>query len=105
MNMRRLMSIIIAPVVSEKSNGLAEQGNRITLWVLKDATKKEIKAAVETLFETELIAVNTVRQMGKTKRFGRYMGKRQDSKKAYITLAPGQNLSLENATNISGVKN
>ena len=43
--------------------------------------------------------------MGKTKRFGRYMGKRQDSKKAYITLAPGQNLSLENATNISGVKN
>lgn len=62
--------------------------------------KKEIKAAVETLFETEVIAVNTVRQMGKTKRFGRYIGKRQDSKKAYITLAPGQNLNVENATKL-----
>lgn len=100
MNMERLMRIILAPVVSEKSNGLAEQGNRITLWVLKNATKKEIKAAVETLFETKVIAVNTVRQMGKTKRFGRYIGKRQDSKKAYITLAPGQNLNVENATKL-----
>jgi ribosomal protein L23 len=100
MNMERLMRIILAPVVSEKSNGLAERGNRITLWVLKNATKKEIKAAVETLFETEVIAVNTVRQMGKTKRFGRYIGKRQDSKKAYITLAPGQNLNVENATKL-----
>lgn len=100
MNMERLMRVILAPVVSEKSNGLAEQGNRITLWVLKNATKKEIKAAVETLFETEVIAVNTVRQMGKTKRFGRYIGKRQDSKKAYITLAPGQNLNVENASKL-----
>lgn len=100
MNMERLMRVILAPVVSEKSNGLAERGNRITLWVLKNATKKEIKAAVETLFETEVIAVNTVRQMGKTKRFGRYIGKRQDSKKAYITLAPGQNLNVENATKL-----
>ena len=100
MNMERLMRIILAPVVSEKSNGLAERGNRITLWALKNATKKEIKAAVETLFETEVIAVNTVRQMGKTKRFGRYIGKRQDSKKAYITLAPGQNLNVENATKL-----
>ena len=101
MNIERLMRVILAPVVSEKSNGLTEQGNRITLWVLKNATKKEIKAAVETLFETEVIAVNTVRQMGKTKRFGRYIGKRQDSKKAYITLAPGQNLNVENATKLT----
>lgn len=93
MNQQRLMQVILAPVVSEKSNLLAEKRNQMTFKVLPNATKQEIKAAVELLFGVEVAAVTTVTTKGKVKRFGR----RSDVKKAYVSLAAGQSLDLEAA--------
>ncbi len=98
MREERLMSVIVAPIVSEKSTRLAEGSEQFVLQVLKNATKKEIKAAVELLFDVKVQAVNTIQRAGKSKRFGRHIGHRQDTKKAYITLVPGQNLDMEAAT-------
>lgn len=97
MNQERLMKVILAPVVSEKSNMVAEKRNQITLKVLPNATKTEIKAAVELLFGVEVASVTTTTAKGKTKRFGRTIGKRSDVKKAYVSLAEGQELDLETA--------
>ena len=92
MNQQRLMQVILAPVVSEKSNLLAEKRNQMTFKVLPNATKHEIKAAVELLFDVEVASVTTTTTKGKTKRFGRTIGKRSDVKKAYVSLAAGEEL-------------
>lgn len=97
MNQQRLTQVILAPVVSEKSNMLAEKRNQMTFKVLPNATKQEIKAAVELLFNVKVDAVTTTTTKGKSKRFGRTMGKRSDVKKAYISLAAGQELDIESA--------
>ena len=97
MNQERLMQVILAPIVSEKSNMLAEKRGQVALKVLPNANKLEIKAAVESLFGVSVADVQTVSVKGKSKRFGKYMGKRQDWKKAYVTLTPGQELDLESA--------
>ena len=97
MNQQRLMNVILAPVVSEKSNLLAENRNQMTFKVLRDATKPEIKAAVELLFGVEVASVTTVTTKGKVKRFGRTLGRRSDVKKAYVNLAAGQELNLDAA--------
>lgn len=97
MNQQRLMNVILAPVVSEKSNLLAEKRNQMTFKVLRDATKPEIKAAVELLFGVEVTSVTTVTTKGKVKRFGRTLGRRSDVKKAYVNLAAGQELNLDAA--------
>ena len=97
MNQERLMKVILAPVVSEKSNLLAEKRNQMTFKVLPDATKTEIKAAVELLFEVEVVSVTTTTTKGKVKRFGRTIGRRSDVKKAYVSLVAGQELDLEAA--------
>lgn len=97
MNQERLMKVILAPIVSEKSNLLAEKRNQMTFKVLRDATKIEIKAAVELLFGVKVAAVTTVTTKGKTKRFGSRLGRRSDVKKAYVCLAEGQELNLEAA--------
>ena len=97
MNQQRLMNVILAPVVSEKSNLLAEKRNQMTFRVLRDATKPEIKAAVELLFGVEVASVTTVTIKGKVKRFGRTLGRRSDVKKAYVNLAAGQELNLDAA--------
>ena len=97
MNQEKLMKVILAPIVTEKSNLLAEKRNQISFKVLPCATKPEIKAAVELLFGVEVDAVRTVSIKGKSKRFGKHMGKRQDWKKAYVSLTPGQELDLESA--------
>lgn len=97
MNQERLMKVILAPVVSEKSNLLAEKNNQMTFKVLRDATKSEIKAAVELLFGVDVASVSTVTIKGKVKRFGRTLGRRSDVKKAYVSLVAGQELDLENA--------
>ena len=91
------MQVILAPIVSEKSNMLAEKRGQVALKVLPNANKLEIKAAVELLFGVSVAEVTTVSVKGKSKRFGKYMGKRQDWKKAYVTLTPGQELDLESA--------
>ena len=93
MNQQRLMKVILAPVVSEKSNLLAEKRNQMTFKVLPDATKAEVKAAVELLFGVQV--VTTVAIKGKVKRFGRTLGRRSNVKKAYVSLAAGQELDLE----------
>ena len=97
MNQQRLMKVILAPVVSEKSNLLAEKRNQMTFKVLPDATKQEIKAAVELLFGVEVAAVTTTTTKGKVKRFGRTIGRRSNVKKAYVSLVAGQELDLEAA--------
>ncbi|CBA08439.1 50S ribosomal protein L23 [Neisseria meningitidis] len=97
MNQQRLTQVILAPIVSEKSNVLAEKRNQMTFKVLASATKPEIKAAVELLFGVQVASVTTVTTKGKTKRFGRTLGRRSDVKKAYVSLAAGQELDLEAA--------
>lgn len=97
MNQQRLMKVILAPVVTEKSNLLSEVRKQLTFKVLPDATKPEIKAAVELLFGVQVAGVTTVTIKGKSKRFGRNVGCRSDVKKAYVSLAAGQELDLEAA--------
>jgi len=89
----RMYDIIRAPVITEKST-MGSEFNQVTFRVPLDATKPEIKAAVETLFEVKVDAVNTLRQKGKLKRFRGRLGKRSDSKKAVITLAEGSRIDV-----------
>ena len=90
----RLMQVLVAPIVSEKATHVADKTNAVTFKVLQDATKLEIKAAVELMFKVEVASVQTVTQKGKVKRFGRSMGRRDHVKKAYVSLKPGQELNF-----------
>ena len=90
----RLMQILLAPLVSEKSTMVADKHNQIVFEVLKNATKPEIKEAVETVFGVKVNAVNTLRQQGKVKRFRGIVGKRPDYKKAIVTLAEGETIDI-----------
>jgi large subunit ribosomal protein L23 len=89
----RLLKVLLAPHVSEKSTLTAENNNTMVFKVATDANKAEIKAAVEKLFEVSVEGVRTVNVKGKTKRFGQRFGKRKDWKKAYVTLAEGSNIA------------
>lgn len=97
MNNQRLMKILLAPVVSEKSTTLAEEGSQIVFKVASDATKQEVKAAVELLFSVKVASVRVLNQVGKQKRFGRTIGRRSDSRKAYVSLLPGQEINFAEA--------
>ena len=90
----RLAQVLVAPIISEKATRIAEKQNQVLFKVLRDATKPEIKAAVELMFKVEVASVQTVNQMGKTKRFGRSIGRRDHVKKAYVCLKPGQELNF-----------
>ena len=90
----RLMQVLVAPIVSEKATMVAEKSNAVTFKVLQDATKPEIKAAVELMFKVEVQAVNVINTKGKSKRFGKSMGRRDNVRKAYVMLKPGQELNL-----------
>ncbi len=94
MNQERLYQVIVAPHVSEKATLVAEANNQYVFKVSPDATKREIKMAVEKLFEVTVTKVNTVNIKGKTKRTARGFGKRNDIRKAYVTLAEGQEIEL-----------
>jgi large subunit ribosomal protein L23 len=94
MNTDRLHSIILAPVVSEKATRVAEKRNQAVFKVAKGADKHEIKAAVEQLFSVKVTGVTTTNMKGKQKRFGASFGKRSDWKKAYVTLAEGQEIDF-----------
>ncbi|OOC09313.1 MULTISPECIES: 50S ribosomal protein L23 [Thioalkalivibrio] len=89
----RLMQVIQGPVVSEKATMAGEVGQYV-FKVLPDASKAEVKAAVEQLFEVRVEGVRTLRQQGKTKRFGRQFGRRNHWKKAYVSLAPGESIDM-----------
>ena len=93
MNRERMYNIILAPVITEKST-LGSEHNQVTFKVTKDATKPEVKAAIEELFGVKVKAVNTLNQKGKVKRFRGRLGKRNDVKKAIITLEEGQTLDV-----------
>jgi large subunit ribosomal protein L23 len=92
-----LAGVLVAPHVSEKSARIAMQGNQYVFRVRTDATKPEIRAAVEMMFEVKVDTVRVVNQAGKIKRFGRTPGRRQDWKKAYVRLAEGQQIELGGA--------
>jgi large subunit ribosomal protein L23 len=94
MNEERLMKVLVAPLISEKSSIAAEMNNQYVFKVTTDATKPEIKAAVEMLFDVKVDAVKVANMKGKTKRFGQKMGRRSDWKKAYISLQEGQEIDL-----------
>jgi len=85
--------IILAPVITEKATLLSEK-NQIVFKVRKDATKPQIKAAVEALFNVKVTAVNTMNVKGKVKRFRGRVGKRPDVKKAIVTLAEGSRIDV-----------
>ena len=90
----RLMQVLVAPHVSEKAARASEQGNQMVFRVARNATKPEIKAAVEMMFEVKVDAVQVVNVMGKAKRFGGRTGTRSDWKKAYVKLAQGQTIDF-----------
>ena len=90
----RLAQVLVAPIISEKATSAAEKNNQVLFKVLRDATKPEIKAAVELLFKVEVESVQTVIQKGKVKRFGRSIGRRDHVKKAYVSLKAGQELNF-----------
>ena len=90
----RLAQVLMAPIVSEKATLISEKRNQVTFQVLRDATKPEIKAAVELMFKVEVESVSTVIQKGKVKRFGKSIGRRDHVKKAYVSLKAGQELNF-----------
>ena len=90
----RLTQVLIAPIVSEKATMAAEKHNQVLFKVMRDATKPEIKAAVELMFKVTVDSVQTVQHKGKVKRFGKSTGRRDHIKKAYVCLAAGQELNF-----------
>lgn len=97
MKEHRLMQILLSPIVSEKSANAADQNNQYAFKVVTDATKPEIKAAVELMFDVNVDSVTTSNARGKVKRFGTSMGKRSDWKKAFVRLKPGQEIDFMGA--------
>ena len=94
MNQERLTQVILAPVVSEKSTLVADKYEQVVFKVATDATKPEVKAAVELLFNVKVDSVQILNVKGKVKRFGRSTGRRSDWKKAYVSLTPGQEIDF-----------
>lgn len=89
----RLYDVIVRPVVTEKSTSAAEQ-NKVTFKISPTATKRDVKAAVEAIFNVSVVKVNTINVEGKVKKFRGREGQRSDSRKAIVTLAPGQSIDL-----------
>ena len=94
MNQERMYQVLLAPHISEKSTLLAEEHNQHVFRVAPDATKSEVKTAVEEIFKVKVERVRILNTKGKVKRFGGRLGKRSDMRKAYITLAAGNDIEL-----------
>lgn len=93
-NHERLMQVLLAPQVSEKSTFVADKNEQVVFRVVPNATKPEIKAAVELLFKVQVESVQVLVVKGKAKKFGRFNGRRKDWKKAYVSLKPGQEINF-----------
>lgn len=93
-NQERLLQVLVAPQISEKATFVADKNNQVVFVVAPDATKPEIKAAVELLFKVEVTSVQVANLKGKAKRFGRTMGRRSDVRKAFVSLKPGQEINF-----------
>ncbi len=94
MNQERLLQVLLAPQVSEKATYVADKNNQVVFKVAADATKPEIKAAVELLFKVEVDAVQVLNVKGKVKRRGAIAGRREGWKKAFVCLKPGQEIQF-----------
>ena len=95
LSQERLINVLVAPHVTEKSALAMQNSNQYAFRVRRDATKPDIKAAVELMFQVKVEAVNVVNESGKTRRFRKTLGRTQDWKKAYVRLAPGQSIDYE----------
>jgi large subunit ribosomal protein L23 len=93
-NQERLMTLLIAPVISEKGTHIADKFEQVIFRVAQDATKPEVKAAVELMFKVQVESVQISNVRGKQKRFGQFMGRRRNWKKAYVCLKPGQEINF-----------
>jgi large subunit ribosomal protein L23 len=94
MSQDRLFSVLLGPIVSEKSTMIGEKHEQVAFRVKHDATKPEVKAAVELLFKVQVDSVQILNQKGKQKRFGRFEGRRSNVRKAYVRLKPGQEINF-----------
>lgn len=94
MNQQRLMQILLAPQISEKATYVADKNGQVIFRVANDASKPEVKAAVELLFKVAVESVQIAKVKGKRKRFGRAIGVRKNWKKAYVSLMPGQEINF-----------
>ena len=90
----RLMTVLLAPVISEKATTVADQHDQVVFRVAPNATKPEVKAAVELMFKVQVDSVQISNVHGKEKRFGRFVGRRRGWKKAYVCLKPGQEINF-----------
>ena len=97
MNQERIMKVLISPIVSEKSTRLADQHRQFVFKVVKDASKPEVRKAVELMFDVKVDAVQIANVNGKVKRFGGGIGKRADWKKAFVTLSEGHDIDFMGA--------
>jgi large subunit ribosomal protein L23 len=95
MNREQLMSVLIAPHVTEKTSLAMQNHNQYTFRVRRDATKTDIRKAIELMFDVKVAGVQVVNEPGKARRFGRTAGRTQDWKKAYVSLTPGQTIDYE----------
>lgn len=93
-NQERLMQVLVAPQISEKATYIADKNDQVVFFVVPDATKPEIKAAVELLFKVEVESVQVANLKGKFKRFGRGLGRRSDVRKAFVCLKDGQEINF-----------
>jgi large subunit ribosomal protein L23 len=96
-NSERLMVVLLAPQVSEKSTLVGEKDNQYVFRVAADASKPEIKAAVELMFKKKVKSVQVLNIKGKEKRSGRTIGRRRNWKKAYVSLMPGEEITFQGA--------
>jgi len=94
MSKERLLKILLGPLTSEKTTNAADRAQQFTFKVSMDATKPEIAAAVEMLFDVNVQKVQTINVKGKSKRFGQIQGRRKDWKKAIVRLAEGQDIDF-----------
>jgi len=94
-NREQLMSVLIAPHVTEKSSLAMQNHNQYTFRVRRDATKTDIRQAVELMFDVKVAGVQVVNEAGKRRRFGKSLGRTQDWKKAYVSLAQGETIDYE----------
>ncbi|NMG47520.1 50S ribosomal protein L23 [Azoarcus communis] len=90
----RLLQVLLAPQISEKATYVAEKNEQVVFRVASDATKPEVKAAVELLFKVQVESVQVLNVKGKVKRVGRTIGRRKDWKKAFVCLKPGQEINF-----------
>jgi large subunit ribosomal protein L23 len=93
-NPERLLQVLVAPQISEKATYIADKNEQVVFIVTPDATKPEVKAAVEMLFKVEVKSVQIANLKGKIKRSGRTVGRRSDIRKAFVCLKPGQEINF-----------